>query len=222
MIMMQTGMVKQGLNSATHTYIDGMNKRIRKQLLLASFAKKTIKTYQILHMNVLHTYYCYYTLLPINDNQRCSATYIALVQFYYYLTILIFSFVHIDFRITISIIWKYIGITCMLYLMYCHVHTNNNDNNDLMINNNNLILNWIFHSLTANGASNAPHGKQSTLVEFPVLYAIVYVNCESRIELTKPDCRKHDSLQSCANCALWLEHSTKVEWLCHKSVMHVC
>lgn len=40
MIMMQTGMVKQGLNSASHTYIDGMNKRIRKHLLLASFAKK--------------------------------------------------------------------------------------------------------------------------------------------------------------------------------------
>lgn len=31
MIMMQTGMVKQGLNSASHTYIDGMNKRIQKQ-----------------------------------------------------------------------------------------------------------------------------------------------------------------------------------------------
>lgn len=40
---MQTGMVKQGLNSASHTYIDGMNKRIRKHLLLASFAKKIQK-----------------------------------------------------------------------------------------------------------------------------------------------------------------------------------
>lgn len=31
MIMMQTGMVKQGLNSTSHTYIDGMNKRIQKK-----------------------------------------------------------------------------------------------------------------------------------------------------------------------------------------------
>lgn len=67
MIMMQTGMVKQGLNSTSHTYIDGMNKRI--QTSIVGFICKKIKL-QINYECATFVLYIY-----INDNQLCSATY---------------------------------------------------------------------------------------------------------------------------------------------------
>lgn len=101
MIMMQTGMVKQGLNSTSHTYIDGMNKRIQKKthLLLASFARK---------LKIKKTHEC---ATYINDNQLCSATYcIDPINCYYHFD---FSFVRLIYNNNhisdIYLVWK-----CML------------------------------------------------------------------------------------------------------------
>lgn len=64
MIMMQTGMVKQGLNSASHTYIDGMNKRIQTSIVGFICKKKKYK---------------YECAIYINDNSS-ALLHIALVR----------------------------------------------------------------------------------------------------------------------------------------------